>query len=453
MKSETLAAPPPPLQIDGLDRTARLVELDRRHLWHPFTQQLGWADEPAPVIARAEGTTLIDTDGRAYIDGVSSLWCNVHGHGHPTIDAAVRVQLDRVAHSTMLGLAHAPAIELAARLVDLAPAGLTRVFYSDSGSSAVEVALKMAFQWWAQQPGAAAGRRRGFICLRDAYHGDTLGAVSVGGIDLFHACYEPLLFGAWRVDAGDVGQLAALLADRGEEVAAMIVEPLVQGAAGILVHPPGYLRAVRELCDAHGVLLICDEVATGFGRTGRMFACEHEDVAPDLMCVAKGLTGGYLPLAATLSTERVYEGFLGAHEDWRTFFHGHTYTGNPLACAAALANLDVFAAEETLDRLEPKIELLAELLDDLVRPLRAVTEIRQRGFMVGIELGGFPPAVRLGHQVTLAARERGAIIRPLGDVVVLMPPLAIEAAELRRLVAITAEAIARVTGAAGSQSS
>ncbi len=430
-----------------MDATDRLNELDRRHLWHPFTQQQGWVDDPAPVIARAEGTTLIDTDGRAYIDGVSSLWCNVHGHRHPAIDAAIRAQLDRVAHSTMLGLTHAPAIELAARLAALAPDGLTRVFFSDSGSTAVEVALKMAFQWWAQQDGAAAARRRGFVCLRDAYHGDTLGSVSVGGIDLFHACYEPLLFGARQVDAGDVGQLAALLEADGREIAAMIVEPLVQGAAGMLVHPPGYLRAVRELCDAHGVLLICDEVATGFGRTGRMFACEHEGVTPDLMCVAKGLTGGYLPLAATLATERIYAGFLGAHEEWRTFFHGHTYTGNPLACAAALATLEVFEEERTLERLEPKIGLLGRLLDDLVTPLAAVTDVRRRGFMVGIELGGHPAAARMGHQVTLAARARGAIIRPLGDVVVLMPPLAIADDELRRLVAITAGAITEATGA------
>ncbi|MEA2356231.1 MAG: adenosylmethionine---8-amino-7-oxononanoate aminotransferase [Solirubrobacteraceae bacterium] len=450
-----IEAPPVRLEATGApDRaeprapgsaTERLTRLDRRHLWHPFTQQQGWADEPAPVIERAEGTTLVDTDGRSYIDGVSSLWCNVHGHRHPAIDAAVRDQLDRVAHSTMLGLTHAPAIELAARLVGLAPPGLTRVFYSDSGSTAVEVALKMAFQWWAQHEAPAAGRRRRFVCLRDAYHGDTLGSVSVGGIDLFHACYEPLLFGARQVEPGDVGELRGLFEAEGDEIAAMIVEPLVQGAAGMRIHPPGYLRAVRELCDAHGVLLICDEVATGFGRTGTMFACEQEGVAPDLMCVAKGLTGGYLPLAATLATERIYEGFLGAHEQWRTFFHGHTYTGNPLACAAGLATLDVFESDRTLARLGPKIDLLGRLLDDYVGSLPAVTEIRHRGFMVGIELGGFPSSARMGHRVTLAARRRGAIIRPLGDVVVLMPPLAITEPELRRLVEITGAAIGEAT--------
>jgi adenosylmethionine-8-amino-7-oxononanoate aminotransferase len=397
--------------------TDRLTELDRRHLWHPFTQQQGWTEEPPLVIERAQGTTLYDSAGNAYIDGVSSLWCNVHGHCHPAIDDAVRGQLDRVAHSTMLGLTHAPAIELAERLVALAPAGLTRVFYSDSGSTAVEIALKMAFQWWAQQGEAVARRRRSFICLRNAYHGDTIGSVSVGGIDLFHSLYRPVLFDAWQAEPGDATQLEALLDWHGDEIAAVIVEPLVQGAAGMLTHPPGYLRTVRELCDRHGVLLICDEVATGFGRTGRMFACEHEDVAPDLMCVAKGLTGGYLPLAATLTSERIYEGFLGAHEEYRTFFHGHTYTGNPLACAAALATLDVFEQEHTLERLQPKIELLAELLERHVAPLASVAEVRRCGFMVGIELVEHPPAMRMGHQVTLAARRRGALIRPLGEVI------------------------------------
>ncbi|MEA2370857.1 MAG: adenosylmethionine---8-amino-7-oxononanoate aminotransferase [Solirubrobacteraceae bacterium] len=426
--------------------TALLAELDQRHLWHPFTQQLGWSQEAPLIVDRAEGTTLYDTDGRSYIDGVSSLWCNVHGHHHPRIDAAVRAQLARVAHSTMLGLTHQPAIELAARLVQIAPAGLTRVFYSDSGSTAVEVALKIAFQYWAQQPGAAATRRTGFISLREAYHGDTIGSVSVGGIELFHSQYGPLLFDAWQVGAGDLGELDAVLEAHGREVAAMIVEPLVQGAAGILVAPAGYLRAVRERCDAHGILLICDEVATGFGRTGRMFACEHEDVRPDLLCVAKGLTGGYMPLAATLATERIYEGFLGVHEDFRTFFHGHTYTGNPLACAAALATLDVFEEERTLERLGPKIELLRRLLDEHVRPLGSVAEIRSCGFMVGIEIGGFAPADRMGHQITLAARRRGAIVRPLGDVIVLMAPLSITPQELGRLVEITGAAIAEATG-------
>jgi adenosylmethionine-8-amino-7-oxononanoate aminotransferase len=428
--------------------TQQLRALDRSAVWHPFTQMRGWQDEDAPIIERAHGTTLYDTDGKAYIDGTSSLWCNVHGHAHPTIDAAVRAQLERVAHTTMLGQSHPGAIELAQRLLAIAPGGLSRVFYSDNGSTAVEIALKMAFQWWAQRGQA---QRRAYAYLDMSYHGDTIGSVSVGGIDLFHTAYRPLLFDGYRVAPGDAADLARVLDAHGEDICAVIVEPLVQGAAGMILQPPGYLRAVRELCDAHGVFLICDEVATGFGRTGTMFACEHEDVVPDFLCVAKGLTGGYLPLAATLTTERVYEGFLGEFDELRTFFHGHTYTGNPLACAAALATLDVFAQERTLERLQDKIALLAQLLDEHVAPLGAVAEIRRIGFMTGIELGGFPLGARMGHQVTLAARERGAIVRPLGDTVVLLPPLSIADDELRRLVAITAEAIAVATGSAREQ--
>ena len=419
---------------------ADLVAGDRDCLWHPFTQQRGWAGEEPVIIERAEGTDLIDTEGRRYIDGVSSLWCNVHGHRHPVIDAAVRDQLDRVAHSTMLGLTHPGAIRLAERLVDIAPTGLTRCFYSDSGSTAAEIALKMAFQYWAQRGGEHARRTR-FVSLRDAYHGDTIGSVSAVGIDLFHATYRPLLFDTLKAEPGDISDMERLFASHHGEIAAVIMEPLVQGAAGMLVHPPGYLRAVRELCDRHGALLICDEVATGFGRTGRMFACEHEDVAPDLLCIAKGITGGYLPLAATLATEEIYEGFLGEHAEFRSFFHGHTYTGNPLACAAGLATLDVFEQEHTLERLQPKIELLGELLDE-VAALPAVAEVRRLGFMSGIQLVDYALELRMGHRVTLEARRLGAIVRPLGDTVILMPPLAISEGDLRRLVAITSEAIA-----------
>lgn len=428
--------------------TSDLAATDRRVLWHPFTQHSDWEREPPLIIERARGSTLYDSEGRAYIDGVSSLWCNVHGHAHPHIDAAVRAQLDRMAHSTMLGLTHPPAIRLAERLLQVAPSGLTRVFYSDSGSTAVEVALKMAYQWWVQtEDGSGPSRRTTFIRLRHAYHGDTIGSVSLGGIDLFHACYGPLLFDSLEAEPGDAEHMRKLLAEHGDRVCAVVVEPLVQGAAGILVHPPGYLRSVRELCDSHGVPLICDEVATGFGRTGRMFACEHEDVQPDLMCVAKGLTGGYLPLAATLATEHIFKGFLGRPEEQRTFFHGHTYTGNPLACAAALATLEVFERERTLDRLAPKIELLGTLLEELVAPLAGVSVVRRRGFMCGIELHGRGPAAQTGQRVTLAARRRGAIVRPLGDVVVLMPPLAISQDDLRRLVEITAAAVSEVTAA------
>jgi adenosylmethionine---8-amino-7-oxononanoate aminotransferase len=421
-----------------------LVSADRAFLWHPFTQQRGWEAEEPLIVERAEGTDLIDTRGRRYIDGVSSLWCNVHGHKHPRIDAVLRDQLDRVAHSTMLGLGHPPAIDLARRLVEIAPAGLTRVFYSDSGSAAAEIALKMAFQYWHQR---GETQRTRFVALSEAYHGDTIGSVSVGGIELFHSLYRPLLFDTLKADPGDLALMERLLAENSGEVAAVIMEPLVQGAAGMLVHPDGYLREVRELCDCHDVLLILDEVATGFGRTGTMFACEQEGVAPDLMCLAKGITGGYLPLAATLASERIYEGFLGEFEELRTFFHGHTYTGNPLACAAALASLDVFEEERNLEGLQPKIELLAESLEPLAAH-PAVAEVRRRGFMTGIELTDYPLELRMGHRVTLEARKRGAIIRPLGDVVVLMPPLAISKNDLRRLVSITAEAIEAAAGAA-----
>jgi adenosylmethionine-8-amino-7-oxononanoate aminotransferase len=270
----------------------------------------------------------------------------------------------------------------------------------------------------------------------------------VGGIDLFHSMYHPLLFDTLKAEAGDAEDMERLLAAHEGEVAAVIMEPLVQGAAGMLMHPPGYLRAVRDLCDRHGVLLILDEVATGFGRTGSMFACDHEGVAPDLLCLAKGITGGYLPLAATLASEEIYEGFLGEHEQFRTFFHGHTYTGNPLACAAGIATLDVFQEERTIERLQPKIRLLGELLEPIAEH-PAVREVRRCGFMIGIELVEHPLSERIGHKVTLEARRRGAIIRPLGDVVVLMPPLAIASDDLRRLVAITAEAIDAAAGSAG----
>jgi adenosylmethionine-8-amino-7-oxononanoate aminotransferase len=423
----------------------------RSHVWRPFTQMRGFEAEGAPVIESAEGVWLTDTAGRRYIDGVSSLWCNVHGHRHPGIDAAVRAQLERVSHTTMLGLSHPGAEELARRLAALAPGSLTRVFFSDSGSTAVEVALKMAFQYW-QQAADARPARNSFVCLENAYHGDTVGSVSVGGIDLFHSLYRPLLFDAHRVPAGDVAALEDVFARHGGEIAAVVVEPLVQGAAGMLLQPPGYLRAVRAACDRHDVFLICDEVATGFGRTGTMFACEQEGVVPDFLCLAKGLTGGYLPLAATVSTERVHAAFLGEPEEYRTFFHGHTYTGNPLACAAALATLDAFEQERTLARLQPKAALLEQLLRDLVEPLPHVAEVRRCGFMCGIELAEngrrtYDSALRMGHRTTLAARSRGAIVRPLGDVVVLMPPLPIEPDVLEELVEITADAIADATGA------
>ncbi len=448
-----------------MERERRLEEWDRRYLWHPFTQMKDYEAQEPLIVERAEGVYLVDIHGRRYIDGVSSLWVNVHGHRHPSIDRAVREQLERVAHSTLLGLSNPPAIELAKRLVEIAPEGLTRVFYSDNGATAVEVALKMAFQYW-QHKGER--QRTRFISFENAYHGDTLGAVSVGGIDLFHRIFSPLLFPTYRVKApycyrcpeglqypdcelACLRDLEETLKRHHRECAALIIEPVVQGAAGMIVQPPGFLKRVRELCTEYGVLMIADEVATGFGRTGRMFACEHEGVAPDLMCVAKGITGGYLPLAATLTTEEIYEAFLGEYHEFKTFFHGHTYTGNPLACAAACANLEVFEEERTLERMATKVELLAKKLKEFWS-LPHVGDVRQRGFMVGVELVAdretkepFPPQMKVGQRVILEARRQGVVIRPLGDVIVLMPPLAIPEGELERLIEVVHDAIEKVT--------
>ncbi len=439
--------PEPGLVSDRM--SVDFTQLDRDNVWHPFTQQRGWSEEEPLMIESGEGSYLFDVDGNRYLDGTAALWCNVHGHRHPVIDRAVREQLDRIAHTTMLGLSHPGAAELAARLVEITPAGLSRVFYSDSGSTAAEIAVKIAFQYQ-QQRGGEHARRTSFVRLREAYHGDTIGSVSVGGIDLFHSTYRPLLFATHAAEPGDAADLERILAAHGEEVAAVIVEPLVQGAAGMLVQPEGYLREVRRLCDEHGVLLICDEVATGFGRTGTMFACEQEDVAPDLMCLAKGITGGYLPLAATLTTEEIYEGFLGAPEEQRTFFHGHTYTGNPLACAAALANLDVFESERTIERLQPKLALLGELLTE-IEAMPEVSEVRRKGVMTGIDLGDHDAALRMGHRVTIEARRRGAFVRPLGNTIVMMPPLSISEGELRELARITAESIEAAVASAPAQ--
>jgi adenosylmethionine-8-amino-7-oxononanoate aminotransferase len=426
-----------------------------------------YVQEEPLIIESGSGCTLRDIGGKEYLDGVSSLWTNVHGHRKAEIDAAIMEQLGKIAHSTLLGLSNVPAIRCAKKLVAIAPEGLRKVFYSDNGSTAVEVALKMAFQYH-RQARSGSPQKTKFITLANAYHGDTIGSVSLGGIDLFHATYRQLLFHSlkaaspycYRCPFGKtypdcktacLSQMEALMEEHAPEVAALVIEPLVQGAAGMIVQPPGYLKGVRELCTRHNIIMIADEVAVGFGRTGRMFACEHEHVRPDIMAVAKGITGGYLPLAATLTTEKIYEGFLGNYEEFKTLFHGHTYTGNPLACAAAVANMEIFAAESTVDKLQAKIARLQERLEE-IKLLKHVGEIRQRGFMVGIELVAdrgsreeFLPGAKIGHQVTLAARKRGLIIRPLGNVIVLMPPLSITSEELDRLCDITADSIREVT--------
>jgi adenosylmethionine-8-amino-7-oxononanoate aminotransferase len=446
---------------------ATLRAWDVAHLWHPFTPQADWADSEPTVIDRAEGCYLYDIEGNRYLDGVSSLWCNVHGHRHPALDAAIREQLDKVAHSTLLGLTHATAVELARRLVELAPDGLTRVFFSDDGATAVEVALKMAFQYWRQKENSEPNRTR-FIALSDAYHGDTLGDVSVGGVARFHAMFGPLLFPSLRAPAPHcfrcplgttrdrcridcLAEVEKLLQSHPGEVAAVVVEPLVQGAAGMIVHPEGYLNGLRELTRRYGTLLIADEVAVGFGRTGTLFACEQEGVAPDFLCLAKGITGGYLPLAATLTTEEVYSAFFGRAADGKTFYHGHTYGGNPLGAAAALATLRVFDDEGTLDAMRPKVARLAEWLADTSdHPL--VGDARQRGLIAGVELvadkatkRSFPWERQLGAEVCRRARGHGLFIRPLGDVLVIMPPLAISMGQLDEMLAILHRSLDEVT--------
>ena len=426
-----------------------VLRWDRDHVWHPFTQAEEWEADAPLVIAAAEGVHLIDLDGRRYLDGVSSLWTNVHGHRHPVLDAAVRDQLDRVAHSTLLGLGSVPSATLARRLVELAErlpgegAPLTRVFYSDSGSTAVEVALKMAFQ--AQQQRGQTERTR-VAALQNAYHGDTLGAVSVGGIELFHGIYRPLLFPALRLPAPErpdpdaeadcLRAAERLFAEEGPRLAALVVDPLVQGAAGMLRHSPAFLDRLFDLARSAGVLIIADEVATGFGRTGTMFALEQCRHRPDLLCLAKGITGGYLPLAVTMTTEAVYAAFRGPYAALRTFFHGHTYTANPLACAAALANLDLFADGSLLVSLPEKIEALTRALAALPEPW--VAERRQTGLMAGALLRA-PPRPRFAHEVCLRARRHGVIVRPLGDLIVFMPPLAMTPAQITE----TVEAVGR----------
>jgi adenosylmethionine-8-amino-7-oxononanoate aminotransferase len=437
-----------------LGRTAELLERDRRHVWHPFTQHSVWADDDPLVIDRAEGAYLVDADGRRYLDGVSSLWVTVHGHREPRIDEAIRRQLDRLDHATFLGSTHEPGIRLAEALLATAPAGLTRVFYAGDGASAVEAALKMAYQASAQR----GDPRPLYAHVAEGYHGDTLGAVSVGGIELFHATYRPILLQTRMVSSPGVlapgqdrasraaevlAELRALLAVEGDRVSAVVVEPMVQAAAGMLTHDASFLRGVRALCDEFGALMIADEVATGIGRTGRMWAVEHADVAPDLLTCGKGLTGGYLPLSAVLATEAVYEAFLGTPASGRTFFHGHTYTANPLCCAAALATLDLMAERDTVRRAAEIGERIGRATADLGVD-DGVLEVRRIGTMTGIEVRSV--GERTGFRVCRQAREHGVLLRPLGEVVVLMPPLGITDAELDDLLDGTMRAVREVVG-------
>ncbi len=448
------------------DRTKLLQELDQRYVWHPFTQMSEWEAEPPIVIERGEGSWLIDTDGNRYLDGVASMWTNVHGHCRRELNEALKAQVEKLEHSTLLGLAGEQSILLAQQLVALTPDGLEKVFYSDNGSTAVEVGLKMAFQY--QQHSGFADKKK-FITFRHAYHGDTLGAVSVGGIDAYHEIFRPLLFSTvqapapycYRCELGEsdpatcgmrcLTELGLLMAAHAHEVAGVVMEPLVQGAGGMIVHPTGFLQGVRELCDRYDILLIVDEVATGFGRTGTLFACQREGITPDIMALSKGITAGYLPLAATMTSQAVYDAFLGQYRELKTFFHGHTFTGNPLACAVALASLELFKKDNLLEELQPKIGYLEKRLSGMLN-LNHVGNVRSCGMVGGIELvrntmtrEAYPWEEKVGVQVCREARRRGLFLRPLGNVIVIFPPLSITQDELKFLCDEVEAAIRLVT--------
>ncbi len=423
-----------------------------------------WAkDAPSPVLAisRAKGIYLYDTDGKRYIDGVSSLWCNLLGHRHPAITKAIKTQLDKVAHTTFLGLTHEPAAVLSQMLIAIAPKGFSRVYYSDNGSTAVEIALKMAYQYWLQ---TGHKGKTTFLALRNAYHGDTIGASAVGGIDIYHAKFGPLFFKTHFAQSpyclrckhqGNckhqcLQDVERILQTNGRNIAAAIIEPLMQAAGGMIKMPTGYLKAFAALCRKYGILLIADEVATGFGRTGTLFACQQEGVKPDFMCLSKGITGGYLPLAVTLTDEKIYQGFLGCYEEFKTFFHGHTYTANPLACAAAIATINILKKDRIIESLPAKVEHLGKQLTSL-KDLPNVVDVRQVGLMAGIELAkdritlkDFPAKERIGARICAACRPKGLIIRPLGNTLVLMPPITITNPEISRMVNIVKKSILEI---------
>lgn len=439
---------------------------DREIVWHAFTQMSEY--EPF-IIERAHGCTLVDLEGREYIDAVSSLWCNLHGHRHPRLDAALAAQLGKVAHATSLGASNPTTIRLAKRLVELAPAGLEHVFFSDDGATAIEVALKMSLQYWRQRLDPKPEKTK-YVVLSEAYHGDTIGSVSLGGVERFHRMFEPLLFETIRVATPNLyrrpsgvsiesaathylAEMESVLREHHRQIAGVVIEPLVQCAAGLVMHPPGYLKGLRELTRRHDVLLIADEVAVGFGRTGKLFASEHEAVSPDLLCLAKGITAGYLPMAATLTTNEIFRAFLGDYRESKTFYHGHTYGGNPLAAAVALESLAIFDDERVLETLQPKIARLAKHLARIGQ-LAHVGNVRQRGFIAGIDLvrdraTGEPYAweEKRGIAVCQHARELGVFVRPLGNVIVIMPPLAISDAELDRVLEVVEQSIMAVCGA------
>ncbi|MDE0485303.1 MAG: adenosylmethionine--8-amino-7-oxononanoate transaminase [Candidatus Poribacteria bacterium] len=458
--------------MQSLRDREKLIAWDKDYLWHPFTQMRDWLTDEPIIIERGEGVYLIDIDGNRYLDGIASMWTNVHGHNHPELNAALKAQLDRIAHSTLLGYSNIPAIQLAQKLVEITPSGLNKVFYSDNGSTAVEVALKMAYQYW-QHKGQP--QRNLFVHFDKAYHGDTVGAMSVGGIESFHSTFSSLLFKSIRVSVPEtytppksvdtpknlsaelvkthwLNAVERVLSEHSKQIAGIILEPLIQGAGGMLISPKGFLKELAALAKKCETLLIVDEVMTGLGRTGKMWACEHENVTPDLLCTAKGLAAGYLPLAATLTTDEIYNAFLGEYRDLKTFFHGHTFTGNPLACAVALENIAIFERENLLDRLQITVKHFNKRLQEFY-VLPHVGDVRVCGMAAGVELMKYPETntpypfeEKVGIRVCKAALAQGAILRPLVNTIVLMPPLQISISELDSLLDITYRAISEATG-------
>ncbi|WP_420796933.1 adenosylmethionine--8-amino-7-oxononanoate transaminase [Alkalihalobacterium alkalinitrilicum] len=446
-----------------MNESTKWIEKSKKYLWLPFTQMKDYDEDPL-IISEGEGVYLTDINGKKYLDGYSSLWLNVHGHRKFEIDEAIIEQLKKISHSTLLGATNIPATELAEKLVGITPTNLTRVFYSDSGAEAVEIALKLAFQYWRN---LGHPKKQKFVTTKNGYHGDTVGAISVGAVDIFHTVYHPLMFDSYKVSFPNVyrnessdpetikneclHEVEQLFSEKNEEIAAFIIEGMIQGAGGMNVMPKGYLKGIEELCKKYNILLIVDEVATGFGRTGKMFSVEHENVQPDLMTIAKGITGGYLPIAATMASEKVYNAFYADYSELKTFFHGHSYTGNQLGCAAALANLELFEKEEIIKNVQSKSEYISEQLQSLNK-LEHVGDIRQLGLMVGVELvknkdtkEPFPWGDRIGYKTTLKMRELGMLSRPLGDVIVFMPPLATTYKELEQMIAIMKQAIKETT--------
>ena len=434
---------------------------DRAVLWHPCTQMKDHEALPPIPIRRGRGVWLEDCDGRRYLDAISSWWVNLFGHAHPRINAAIQDQLQQLEHVLLAGFTHAPAIELAERLTALAPPGLTRCFYADNGSAAVEIALKMSFHYWRNQ---GRSKKCRFIRLENGYHGETLGALAVGGVPLYRETYAPLLMPVLTAPSPDcyhrapgeswqehskrqLEPMAALLAEHAESVCAVIVEPLVQCAGHMRMYHPVYLSLLRELCNRHHVHLIADEIAVGFGRTGTLFACEQAEIAPDFLCLGKGLTGGYLPLSAVLTTADVYQAFYDDHATLKAFLHSHSYTGNPLACRAALTTLDIFEEEPVIEHNRG----LAEVMHYALSPLADhphVAEVRQCGMITAVEMvrdksarESYPWQERRGRRVYRHALERGALLRPLGDVVYFMPPYVITPEEIRFLAEVAADGV------------